>query len=65
MASIRIYYVIVHKFGHKQEPCPIILLQIDEYTKISLYYTVLSLSLAICLWIKCSEELLLNIKKVV
>lgn len=64
ITSICTLSIIIHKFCYRQELCVIVLFSIDKGTKISFYYAILFLSLAIYLRIKYSKKLLLNTKKV-
>ncbi len=41
--------IVVGKFRHWQQSCPIILLPIDECFEVYFYRAILSLGLAICL----------------
>ena len=52
MPSISIYNIIISKLSYWQQLYLIILLLIDKYLEIYLYDIVLSLNLAIYLWVK-------------
>lgn len=65
MARVCIFYTIIYKFDYNQEFNLVISLLINKYTKISFYYAILPLSLAVCLRVKSSEEFLLNVKEIV
>lgn len=56
--------IIICKFGHGQKPCPVVLLKIDEYSKICLYRAILSFDLAVTLRVKGGRESPLNAKEV-
>lgn len=64
IAGTDILSIVILKFSHKQELCPVFLVLIDGNLQLNLHYSVLSLGLAICLRIKCNWKLLLNIKEV-
>lgn len=64
MSSIHNLSITICKFSHGQVFCSVVLLSIDKNTQISLHYTVLSLGLAVYLWMKYSKELSFNVKKV-
>ncbi len=49
MIGAGIFGIIVGKFRHWQQFCPIILLPIDKWSEVRFYHTVLSLDLTICL----------------
>lgn len=57
-------YIIVYKYGHKKEFYLVIMLIVDKNLEINLYYTILSLSLAIFLWVKDNRKFLLNTKEI-
>ena len=63
VASVGIFDIIVDKFRHEKKLYPIILLEVDKSLEIDFYYTILPFDLTIYLWIKNSEESLLNIEK--
>ena len=44
-----IFGIIIGKLCYKKKLCLIILFKVDKSLKINLYYTILSLNLAICL----------------
>ena len=46
-AGASILGVIVGKFSYWEEPCPIILFEIDKSLEVGFHYTILPLSLAI------------------
>ena len=50
--SSYILYIIIYKFRHMQELCPVVLLSINKGLEVSLYYAILSLYWTICLWIE-------------
>ena len=54
MTSAGIFGIVVRKFSHWQQYCPVILLEIDKGSKIGLHGTVLLLGLAVSLRIKDS-----------
>lgn len=49
MTNSHILSIIIYKFRNRQKSYPIVLLLIDKNIKINFYYTILSLSLVICL----------------
>ena len=52
MAGASIFGIIISKLYYKKKLCPIILFKINKSLKVDLHYTILSLSLTICLKIK-------------
>lgn len=60
----RIFGIIVRKFRHRQESCPIVLPPIDKNTQISLHIVILHLGLVVCPRMKCGEKFLPNAKKI-
>lgn len=52
MASAHIFSVIIRKLGYWQEPCPVILLKIDEGPKIYFDYAVLTFGLTVYLLVE-------------
>lgn len=63
VASIYNFSVVINNFSNSEEFNPIILFVIDENSKVSFYYTILPLSLAINLKIKSGKKSLLDFKK--
>lgn len=47
VVGIYILCIVICEFGHEQKFCPVILLSIDKSIKISLYYDILPLGLAV------------------
>ena len=64
MASTGILGIIVNKLCHKKKLCPIILLKVDKNLQIGFHYTILSLSLAICLRVESGKKSLLNVEEI-
>ena len=60
MASASIYGIMIGKFRHKKKPCLIILIKVDSSLKLGFHYAILSLGLALYLWIKGIGEFLLD-----
>ncbi len=53
VTSASIFGIVIGKFSHQQQPCPIILLQIHECFEVHFYRAVLSFDLAchdFCTW---------------
>ena len=65
MIDISILSIIISKFYYKNKLCPIILFKVNKSPKIGFYYTILSFSLTVCLWIKDSKKFLPNIQKII
>lgn len=65
MANIPIFNILVRKFSHEQELYPVFPCSINENTQKSLYYAVISLGLAVYLWIKYNKKLLFNIRNII
>ena len=65
MVNTNIFGIIINKFYYKKKLYLIILFKVNKYLKISFYYTILSLDLAIYLWLKDDKRFLFNIKKIV
>lgn len=59
-----IFYIIIHKLNHWQEPCLVIMLKVDKNLKVHFYCAILMFGLTICLRMKGSWEPLFNVKKV-
>ena len=64
VAGAGILGIVVSKLRHKKKPCPIILLKNDKGLKIGFYCTILSLSLAVYLWVKSDRESPLDAKEI-
>ena len=64
VAGASIFDIVISKLCHKKKSCLIILLKVDKSSEVSFYYTILSLSFAVCLWIKGGREFLLDVKKI-
>ena len=60
MVNVSIFDVIINELCHKKKLCLIILFKVDKESKASFYCTILSLTPAICLWIKDDGESLLD-----
>ena len=60
-----VFCVIINKFCHGSQPCLIVLFVINEGFKVSFYYAVLPLSLAVNLRIEDSREPPFNAQEVV
>lgn len=65
MAGISIFYIILGKFRPKKMPCPIILFEIAKNLKIRLDHSVISLILAVYLWVESVGKFLLNGQEIV
>ena len=64
MTDACIFLIVISKFGYRQKPSAIILLEIDKSPKIGLYNTVLLFCFAVYLRLKSGVEPLLDAKKV-
>ena len=64
MADASILGIIVGKLCYKKKPCPIILLKIDKNLEIGFYCTIVSLNLAICLWVEGGRKSLLDAEEI-
>lgn len=60
-----IFGILVCKFSLEQDFCILVLLLINKNSKISFYYDILILSLAIYLRIKSKPKLLFYAKKII
>ena len=56
-----IFYIIISKFYYSYELCLVFLFMINKNSKLSFYYTVLLLGLAIDLRIKSDKKYIFNI----
>lgn len=65
MVNTYILSIIICKFCFGQELCPIVMFLIEKNMQINFYFIILSLGPAVCLWIKCSGELLLNAEELI
>ena len=52
--------VIVSKLSHRQESGPIILLEVDEGSKIGFHHTILLFGLPVCLGVESNVEFSLD-----
>ena len=64
VTGARIFRIIVSKFGHREKPCPVILLVIDKGSEICFYRTIFSFGLAIGLWMEGGGEFPLNLQEI-
>ena len=64
VAGARIFCIVIHKLSHWQEPGPIILLEIDEGSKVGLHGTVLPLRLTVSLRIESGGKPMFDPKKI-
>ena len=64
MTGTGIFGIIVSKLRYEKKPYPIILLEVDKGSKISFYYTILPLNLAIYLWVENNRESLLDAEEI-
>lgn len=62
--SACIFCNIICKFSHWQEPCLVILFEVNKSSKKDFYSVVLLHYLAVNLKVKSGEKLLLNSKKI-
>ena len=51
-----VFYVIISKFRHEQELCPVVLFVINKSYKVSFHYAILPLSLAVGLRVEGGRE---------
>lgn len=52
VAGTGVFCILVGEFSHRQQPCPVVLLIVDEGPEIGLHCAVLPLGLAICLGVE-------------
>ena len=64
VAGACIFGIVISKLGHRQEPGPIILFEIDKGLKVSLHGAVLPLRLAVGLGVENGGKPLFDAKKV-
>ena len=64
MAGACILGIIIRKLSHREEPGPIVLLEVDESLEIHFYRNILLFRLAVCLQVKSGGEPLLDAKEV-
>ena len=64
IAGTGVFGIVVGKLCHEKKPCLIILLVVDENSKVDFYCIILPLSLAVCLRMKSSEKSPLHVKKI-
>ena len=64
VAGACIIYIVISKLGHWQEPCPIVLLEIDKGSKVGLYGGVLPFCLAVGLGVEGGRKLPLDPKEI-
>ena len=65
MSGACVFCIIMNKLGYWQDPCPVILLEVDKDLKIPLHGIVLPLDLSVYLRIEGGRKLLLDTKEVV
>ncbi len=54
MVGAGVFRIVIGDFRHRQQPCPVFLLIVDEGPEIGLQRTVLPLCLTICLRVEGS-----------
>ena len=64
VANAGILGIVVSKLCHGKKPYPIILLEVDKGSEVGFYRTILSLSLAVRLWVEGGGESLLNAEEI-
>ena len=64
LTGVRVLCIVISEFGHRQEPSPVILLEVDKSSEVRLHGAVLPLGLPICLWIEGGREPSLDAKEV-
>ncbi len=64
IAGVDIFRIIIGKFSHWQEPCPVILLVVDKGPKVGLHCAILPFSLPVSLGVKGGREPSLNTEEV-
>ena len=64
MTSASIFDIVVSELRYGKKPCPIILFEDDEGSKIGFYCIILLFGLTINLWIEGSGEFPLNTKEI-
>ena len=55
-----VFRIVIGKFSHRKEPCPVVLLEVDEGSELGLHCAVLSLCLAVGLRMEGGGESLLD-----
>ena len=64
MAGACILGVVISELGHWQEPCPIVLFEIDKSSKVGLYGAILLFCLAVGLRVEGGRELSLDSEEI-
>ena len=64
VAGAGIFRIIISKFSHQKEPCSVVLLEINEGTKVGFHCAVLPLGLAVNLRIEGCGKSPFNSEKV-
>ena len=64
VAGAGILGIVVSELRHGKKSCPIILLEVDEGLEVGFHRTILSLSLAVYLWVESRGEFPLDAKEI-
>ena len=64
MPNAGILGIVVGKLYHEKNLCPIILLKVNERSKISFHYIILPFGLTVYLWVEGGREALLDTKEI-
>ena len=65
VANAGILGIVIDKLCHRKKLCPIILFKVDKDSEINFYYTILPLSLAVCLQVEGGRKFLLDVKEII
>ena len=64
VANASIFGIIISEFCHKKKPCPVILFEIDESSKVGFYCIILPFGLTFYLKVENGKKFLLDVEKV-
>ena len=64
VAGAGVFCIIIGKFSHQKEPCPIVLLEVNEGTELGFYCAVFLLGLAISLRVEGCKNFLFDSEEV-
>ena len=64
VAGAGILGIVVSKLRHGKKPCPIILLEVDEGSKVGFHRTILPFGLTVRLWVEGGGESPLDVEEI-
>ena len=64
VANASIFGIVISKLHYRKKLCLVILFKVKKNLKVDFYYTILPLSLTVCLQIESNGKFLLDIKEI-